>query len=110
MQGLWMVMTSTEEIYKPGFSLSDLAEILQLPRRVVSKAINTCHKSNFHQLLNDHRIKKVLELIDNGHASSYTIESLAQSVGFKSRPSFVTLFKKKMGVSPSEYIRSADKN
>lgn len=104
------IMNTSEDIYKPGYSLSELAATLQLPRRIVSKAINNCHGSNFHQFLNEYRIKKVLELIDNGHASNFTIESLAQSVGFKSRPSFVTLFKKKVGVSPSEYIRNSEKN
>lgn len=36
-----------------------------------------------------------------------TIEAVAQSVGFRSRTNFATVFKKVTGLTPSEYIRTA---
>ena len=95
------------EIYKPGFSLSDLSSLLGINQRLLSRAINVCHKSNFHQLLNEYRIRAASKKMHDPDSGRLTIESIAESVGFKSRTSFATLFKKTIGLTPSEYWKMA---
>ena len=105
--GILTKMEESEEIYNQGFSLSALASMLNLPARVISKAINVCHGSNFHQLLNEYRIREAIKRLHDPSSANLTIESIAESVGFKSRTSFATLFKKSTGLTPSEYLRMA---
>jgi TonB-dependent SusC/RagA subfamily outer membrane receptor len=41
----------------------------------------------------------------DGDSKRYTVESIAQQSGFNSRASFFRVFKKKVGMTPNEYIR-----
>lgn len=101
------IMETSDEIYKPGFSLNELAILMDCSPRIISRAINICHKSNFHQLLNEYRIREAIKKMNEPDSNRLTIESIAESVGFKSRTSFATLFKKITGLTPSEYWKIA---
>ena len=46
---------------------------------------------------------------DIEHYGNYTIEAISESVGFKSRSTFVTSFKRITGLTPSQYQRLARK-
>lgn len=46
------VMEEDRAIYGQGFGADDLAAILHVPQRSVSRAINACSGMNFHQFLN----------------------------------------------------------
>lgn len=100
-------MESAEEIFRPGFSLNDMAGLLQISPRMVSRAINICHGTNFHQLLNEYRIREASKKMNDPKSQNLTIETIAESVGFKSRTSFAALFKKFIGITPSEYWKIA---
>lgn len=103
-------MESSREIYKPKFSLSDLSSMLGVTPRSVSRAINICYHANFHQLLNDYRIREVSRIMHDEGSENLTIESLAEQGGFRSRTYFATIFKKGTGLTPSEYLKMAKKD
>jgi AraC-like DNA-binding protein len=44
---------------------------------------------------------------DTEHYGNFTIEAISSGVGFKSRTSFVTSFKRFTGLTPSEYQAQA---
>ena len=100
-------METSDEIYQQGYSLAQLSAKLGIPSRVASKAINVCHECNFHQLLNEYRIRKVSQMMADPASENLTIESLAESAGFRSRTTFAALFKKSTGLTPSEYWKMA---
>lgn len=100
-------METSDEIYQQGYSLAQLGAKLGIPSRTASKAINVCHECNFHQLLNEYRIRKVPQLMADPASENLTIESLAESAGFRSRTTFAALFKKSTGLRPSEYWKMA---
>lgn len=100
-------METSDEIYQLGYSLAHLSAKLGIPSKVASKAINVCHECNFHQLLNEYRIRKVSQLMADPASDNLTIESLAESAGFRSRTTFAALFKKSTGLTPSEYWKMA---
>ena len=100
-------MEKSRDIYKPGSSLSKLASAMSLPSQAVSKAINVCHGMNFHQFLNEYRIREVTRLMHDRNSDNLTVESLSESVGFKSRTTFASLFKKTTGLTPTEYWKMA---
>lgn len=105
-----MIFEESPEIYGLGFSIADLAKMLGKPVRVVSKAINACHGGNFHQLLNKYRLREAARLMHDPDNVTLTIEGIAERAGFKSRTSFASLFKKTMGLTPSEYWRMAQQD
>ncbi len=47
--------------------------------------------------------------IENEDIKKYTIESLGKEVGFKSKTSFYSAFKLYTGLTPSYYIKAANK-
>ena len=100
-------METSDEIYQQGYSLAQLSARLGIPSRTASKAINVCHECNFHQLLNEYRIRKVSQMMADPASENLTIESLAESAGFRSRTTFAALFKKSTGLTPSEYWKMA---
>lgn len=105
-----MIFEESPEIYGLGFSIADLAKMAGKPVKVVSKAINVCHGGNFHQLLNKYRLREAARLMHDPANAALTIEGIAERAGFKSRTSFASLFKKAMGLTPSEYWRMAQQD
>ncbi len=102
------VMENSAEIYKLGFNVDRLSELVHSRPRYVSQAINQEYGSNFNSLLNEYRIKEACRRLGgNPDFANMTIESIAESVGFKSRTSFGTLFKNATGLSPSAYQKIA---
>lgn len=97
------LMDTSDEICQPGFSLAGMAKRLSVPSRIASQAINTCHNTNFHQLLNEYRVKRVMEMMRDPEAKNVTIQSLAEAAGFKSRTHFTATFKKITGETPSDF-------
>ena len=96
------VLETSTEIYSADFSLA------RLNYKYVSQVINETYHQNFNALLNDYRIKEAcLRLNNHEQYNSYTIEAIAESVGFKSRSNFVSTFKRITGITPSEFQRLA---
>nr|WP_320000773.1 helix-turn-helix domain-containing protein [uncultured Draconibacterium sp.] len=60
------------------------------------KFINT----NF---VNEYRIEKAMELLASNDRKEYTILKILYEVGFNSKSSFNTAFKKHTGLTPTEY-------
>lgn len=111
MRKIFDVMDS-EEIYQAGFSLETLARLTGENYKYISQVINESRGCNFNIFLNEYRIKRACRMINSPDSGAFTIEWLANQVGFKSRNTFTVAFKKVTGLNPSEYIkiaRSGDK-
>jgi AraC-like DNA-binding protein len=111
MQRVFIVMETNEEIYSPDFSLPRLAELVGDKRNNVSEVINQRYKTNFNGLLNEYRIKEACRRFnDPDQYGNLTIEAVGQSVGFKSRSAFSTVFKQNVGLTPSDYMHQVRSN
>lgn len=105
------VMENSEEIYSYEFSAQRLATLVGEKYNYVSQVINERYGANFNMLLNEYRIQEACKRINAPEKyGNYTIEAIANSVGFKSRTSFTQAFKKYTGLTPSEYQRIANEN
>jgi YesN/AraC family two-component response regulator len=58
---------------------------------------------NFYGLINEYRVREVMHIVENNNYN-YTIDSIAEKVGFHSRSSFYACFKKYTGQTPKEFI------
>lgn len=75
----------------------------------LSKVINAEFKKNFNTYINDLRINyAVIRLKNDPRFRSYTIQSIANDLGYKSADSFTKYFKKHTGLLPSFYIKQLE--
>lgn len=110
LERIQTVMDNAPEIYSPDFSLERLAMILNSRYKYVSQVINEHFGQNFNNFLNSYRIKEACKRMgDVDNYGNFTIEAISESVGFKSRSTFVSSFKRVTGLTPSQYMRLARK-
>lgn len=84
-------------------SLTGLAKQINKPTHHVSQVINEQLNKNFFELLATYRIDYAKKLILQDENSKITIEELAEKVGYNSKSSFNTAFKKYTSSTPSEF-------
>lgn len=108
LQRIHHVMENHDEIYDEGFTLDQLAGLIDANPNYVSQVINEKKGCNFKAFINDYKIKEACRrLSDPDKYSTYTIEAIGQSVGFGSRTHFYAIFKKATGMTPAAYQRIA---
>ncbi|MBR6247379.1 MAG: helix-turn-helix domain-containing protein [Muribaculaceae bacterium] len=103
------IMETSDEVFQSSFSLDRLAELVDArSSKYVSQVLNDYYKHSFPMVLNEYRVREACRRINDieqfGHL---TVEAIAQSVGFKSYPNFVSNFKKFTGLTPSAYRKQA---
>ena len=99
-------MNDPAVICNPEFSLSQLVHIAGSNTTYVSQVINEKYHVSFSILLGNSRVREGCRRIQNGDADirNITLETFSHDLGFKSRTTFVTAFKRVMAMTPSEYI------
>lgn len=84
-------------------SIKQLADQLDVPVRDLSLLINNVLNQNFFDFINQHRINEACELLKDPAFKRTTILEIMYEVGFNSKSSFNTAFKKYTGQTPTEY-------
>jgi YesN/AraC family two-component response regulator len=83
--------------------LDELAKEMQINRNHLSQAINTQAHQTFWNFLNQFRLEEAKNRLLDPKYNHYTIEAIALDSGFNSVSGFNTIFKKMVGVTPSEF-------
>lgn len=100
------VMADTEAICQEDFSLDRLAEMAKTKYKYASQIINEIYGASFYNMLKEYRINEACRrLSDIETYGGYTIEAIASGLGFRSRGNFVSAFKGKTGLTPSNYMK-----
>ena len=87
-------------------TLEDVAEAFHLSTPYISKYIKEKSGNTFGECISQIRMKKAKTLLRNGNM---TVENIAISVGYPNVEHFIRSFKKKFGMTPTEY-RTNDNN
>lgn len=103
------VMESSAEVFNPDFSIDRLAELSNSKSKAVSQVINELYGHNFKMFVNEYRIKEACKRMNDAQYKQFTIEAMGNGVGFKSRNSFITAFKRFTELTPSDYQAIANK-
>lgn len=104
MQSILAAMENIGEVCSTDFSIDRLAVLTGSKPKYVSQVINECFDCNFNIFLNRYRIREACRrFADVPRYADLTIEAMANDVGFKSRSTFITFFKRITGLTPSEY-------
>lgn len=88
-----------------GYTIANLSKDIGENKVYVSTAINFYNVS-FTDLINYLRIKEAKVIFEKDDFKHYTIEAIGNMVGYKSKTSFNTYFKKYTGVTPKQYKTS----
>ncbi len=87
-------------------TVNQVAKRMGIPRQHLSEILNIHIKSNFQDFINKRRVEEFVTYLQNDKYANYTIMGIANEVGFKSKSSFNTTFKKIHGITPSQYKKS----
>ena len=88
---------------KEDLTIKDLGKQMDLSARILSQIINEKFGSNFYDFVNYNRILEAQKLLKNEQGRQFSITGIAYEVGFNSKSSFYSAFKKFTGNTPSEY-------
>jgi AraC-like DNA-binding protein len=97
-----------EKIYrKLRLSVDDVAKELGTNSDRISKMLNQEYQKPFSDFVNAYRIAEAREILKGqergGEYAHYTIQAVAQVVGFRSASAFYSAFRQEVGVTPTEY-------
>lgn len=91
-------------------SLSNMAKKVKTNSSYLSKVINQHKEKNFSNYINDLRIDYVTNRLKRDSIfRKYTIDAIAQEIGFANAKSFSSVFYKKTGIYPSYFIKQLNK-
>lgn len=103
------VLEDQKLFLKSDLTLTELAAAARFPRHQVSQSINSCYKGNFFDLVNDYRVETFKQLALRPDKKHLNLVGIALEAGFNSKASFYAVFKKKTGMTPSDYLENQSK-
>ena len=95
------MMRNDKPFLRPDFSLPDLARKLNISVHLLSQIINDGLGKSFFEMVAEYRVEESKLLLKN--QPNIKIEEIAEQVGYNSKSSFNTAFKKITGKTPSEF-------
>lgn len=105
-------MAEQEPFLDPSLTIYDLAKKLSLPTKELSLLINHNLNQHFFDFVNGFRIRKAMETLKDPAKKEFTVLEILYDVGFNSKSSFNTAFKKYTQLTPTQYrkkhLKSAD--
>ncbi len=96
-------MAQSEPFLDPSLTIYDLSKQLNLPTREISLLINHELNQHFFDFVNGFRVRKAMEMLVDPDKKEFTVLEILYEVGFNSKSSFNTAFKKYTLLTPTEY-------
>jgi len=87
-------------------TLTQLANLVSTTDKKLSFLLNHYMETNFYDFINHYRVQSVIEKMSDSEFNKFTLTAIAESSGFKSKSSFNRIFRKKTGLTPTEYKKS----
>lgn len=100
-------MIEKEPYLDSSLTIQDLAEQLKMPAKDLSALINLYMNKHFFDFINEYRIEKAKEILKDSSQKDVTILEILYQVGFNSKSSFSTSFKKYTGTTPTDFRKSS---
>ena len=99
-------MVEKEPFLEPSLTIQELAHQVNIPVRDLSVLINHHINQHFFDFVNEYRVKKAMTILKDPTKKEVTDLEILYEVGFNSKSSFNTAFKKHTGNTPTEYRKS----
>jgi AraC-like DNA-binding protein len=95
-----------QQFLTPGYTIRMLSEETGVSPHLLSAFINRRYEMNFNDFINEYRIRFCIEKIKNDEWKYKTLEALSRESGFNNRNSFTLSFKKVVGLTPSDFLKT----
>ncbi len=102
-QKLDRFMSQEKPYLDPALTLHDLARLLDVPSRELSILLNQYYKQHYFDFINSYRIDHAIQILLDPERKKLTVLEIMFDVGFNSKSSFNTAFKKYTNLSPTAY-------
>jgi AraC-like DNA-binding protein len=96
-------MVEEEPFLDPSLTIQELANQIDIPFRALSVLINHHMDQHFFDFVNEYRIQKAMVILKDQSRSQLTVLEILYEVGFNSKSSFNTSFKKYTNLTPTAY-------
>ncbi len=104
-------LMETEKLYLDSeLTISRLAEKLSIPAPHLSQTINERLNQNFIDFINTYRVNEAKRRLIDPARKHYSVLAVAEEVGFNSKSSFNSVFKKHVRMTPSEFRKAFQAN
>lgn len=91
---------------EPSLTIQELSRQVNIPVRDLSVLINHHMNQHFFDFINEYRIQDAMQILKDSSKSKLTILEILYVVGFNSKSSFNTAFKKHTNQTPTEFRNS----
>jgi AraC-like DNA-binding protein len=103
---LQQYMIEEKPFLNPSLTIQDISATIEIPVRDLSLLINHKLEQHFYDFVNTYRIENAMDILKDVTKSKVTILEILYDVGFNSKSSFNTAFKKYTGNTPTAYRKS----
>ncbi|TDQ27764.1 helix-turn-helix domain-containing protein [Tenacibaculum caenipelagi] len=104
-------VTKNLDFLKPDFSINYIANKLETNTTYISFVFNKYHRESFKQYCTKLKINYVVEkLKTDKNFRKYSIQAVAEEIGYTNASAFTRAFKKHVGVTPSIFLKNLDIN
>lgn len=103
-------MTDEKPFLNPALTIQDISNSLDIPVRELSVLINHQLGQHFYDFVNTFRIENTIDILKDPSKNKVTVLEILYEVGFNSKSSFNTAFKKHTGNTPTAYRKSLQNN
>jgi AraC-like DNA-binding protein len=100
-------MVEKEPYLDSSLTIQDLSEQVKMPVKDLSTLINLYMDKHFFDFVNEYRIEKAMQILRDSSQKELTVLEILYHVGFNSKSSFNTSFKKYTGKTPTDYRKQA---
>ena len=97
------LMNTDKPFLNPKLTLFDLAQSLNISTNHLSQIINQNLNQHFFDFVNGYRIRRAMDTLKNPEKKELTILEILYEVGFNSKSSFNTEFKKYTNQTPTQF-------
>ncbi|KAA3612208.1 MAG: AraC family transcriptional regulator [Calditrichaeota bacterium] len=109
LEKLKSIMETEKYFLQANATLPDLAKKTNCTPNHLSQIINENLQQTFPELLAEYRVQEAKKILLDPKMVAETIESIAFQIGYNSKSTFNKVFKKKTGITPSEFRNSTPK-
>ncbi|WEK70414.1 MAG: AraC family transcriptional regulator [Candidatus Chryseobacterium colombiense] len=99
-------MIEKKPFLNPSLTIQDISGEIGIPTRELSVLINHQLGQHFYDFVNTYRIENAMEILKDTTKTKVTILEILYEVGFNSKSSFNTAFKKYTGNTPTYYRKN----
>jgi AraC-like DNA-binding protein len=107
---LKMYMIEEKPFLNPSLTIQDISIDIGIPVRELSLLINHKLNKHFYDFVNIYRIENAMGILKDSTKSKVTILEILYDVGFNSKSSFNTAFRKHTNTTPTEYRKKLKSN